>query len=124
MHRVFAAAICVLALVPSAQSQSPEPDTSVGDKMIAEYFRVETENLKYATINEIETLDDWKSKRDEFKAQLLEMLGLDPMPERTDLKATVTGKVEHDEFTVEKLHYQSRPGLYVTGNLYLSLIHI
>lgn len=119
MHRVFAAAICVLALVPSAQSQSPEPDTSVGDKMIAEYFRVETENLKHATINEIETLDDWKSKRDEFKAQLLEMLGLDPMPERTDLKATVTGKVEHDEFTVEKLHYQSRPGLYVTGNLYV-----
>jgi hypothetical protein len=47
------------------------------------------------------------------------MLGLWPLPPRTDLKATVTGKVEAPEFTVEKLHYQSLPGLYVTANLYL-----
>src|SRR5688572_16902046 len=47
------------------------------------------------------------------------MLGLDPLPERTDLKPVITGKVEHEEFTVEKLHFQSRPGLYVTGNLYI-----
>ena len=47
------------------------------------------------------------------------MLGLDPLPEKTDLKPVITGRVEHDEFVVEKLHFQSRPGLYVTGNLYL-----
>ncbi len=47
------------------------------------------------------------------------MLGLDPLPEKTDLKPVVTGSVEHDDFIVEKLHFQSRPGLYVTGNLYL-----
>ena len=35
------------------------------------------------------------------------------------LKPVVTGKVEHEEFTVEKLHFQSRPRLYVTGNLYV-----
>ena len=33
--------------------------------------------------------------------------------------STVTGTVEHEGFTVEKLHYQSMPGLYVTGNLAL-----
>jgi hypothetical protein len=47
------------------------------------------------------------------------MLGLDPLPEKTDLKPVITGLLEHDEFVVEKLHFQSRPGLYVTGNLYL-----
>ncbi|MCH7726715.1 MAG: acetylxylan esterase [Planctomycetes bacterium] len=47
------------------------------------------------------------------------MLGLDPLPKRTDLKATITGRAEHDEFIVENLHFQSRPGLYVTANLYL-----
>jgi dienelactone hydrolase len=50
---------------------------------------------------------------------LLEMLGLDPLPEKTPLKATTTGSVEHEQFTVENLHFQSRPGLYVTANLYL-----
>jgi ATPase subunit of ABC transporter with duplicated ATPase domains len=30
----------------------------------------------------------------------------------------VTGTLERGDFTVEKLHYQSRPGLYVTANLY------
>ncbi len=46
------------------------------------------------------------------------MLGLDPMPSRTDLKATKTGEFEHEGIIVENLHYQCMPGLYVTANLY------
>src|SRR5205085_3491907 len=38
--------------------------------------------------------------------------------ERTDLKATVTGTTDGGGFVVEKLHFQSRPGLYVTANFY------
>jgi dienelactone hydrolase len=47
------------------------------------------------------------------------MLGLWPEPPRTDLKAAITGKVDSAEFTVENLYFQSRPGLYVTANLYI-----
>jgi dienelactone hydrolase len=47
------------------------------------------------------------------------MLGLDPMPEKTDLKTTKTGELKHEGVIVEKLHFQSMPGLYVTANLYL-----
>jgi cephalosporin-C deacetylase-like acetyl esterase len=47
------------------------------------------------------------------------MLGLWPLPDKTPLKATVTGKLERAQFVVENVHFQSRPGLYVTGNLYL-----
>jgi ribosomal protein S16 len=50
---------------------------------------------------------------------LFDMLGLSPRPEKTDLAAVVTGKVEREMFSVEKVHFQSRPALYVTGNLYL-----
>ena len=46
------------------------------------------------------------------------MLGLDPLPEKTPLKATVTGTLDRGDVTIEKLHFQSKPGLYVTGNLY------
>jgi dienelactone hydrolase len=46
------------------------------------------------------------------------MFGLDPLPARGDLKAAVTGTIERDGIVVEKLHFQSSPGLYVTANLY------
>ena len=98
---------------------APKLDTSRGDKMIAEYFRLETEKLERNCLAEIQSLEDWNAKRGEYRRQLLEMLGLDPLPEKTDLKPVVTGKVEQEKFVVEKVHFQSRPGLYVTGNLYL-----
>ena len=92
---------------------------SPADQMLAEYFRAETAKLRDRCLSDIKTLDDWKAKRKEYRRQLFEMLGLNPLPEKTDLKPVITGKIEHDEFIVEKIHYQSRPGLYVTANLYI-----
>ncbi len=42
-----------------------------------------------------------------------------PEPERTDLKARVTGRVDRDVYTIEKVIFESRPGFPVTANLYL-----
>lgn len=111
--------LLVAAAIHAQGDAPPARDTSRGDAMIAEYFRLETEQLRRAGLADIQSLEDWQSRRDTFKAQLLEMLGLDPLPEKTPLRATVTGRVTQDEFVVEKIHFQSRPGLYVTGNLYL-----
>jgi dienelactone hydrolase len=111
------AAVCSL---PVAAGQEPATiNTERGDRLLAEYFRAETARLADACLADIHTLEDWTSRKDEYRRQLLEMLGLDPLPEKTDLKATVTGTVDHELFTVEKVHFQSRPGLYVTGNLYV-----
>jgi dienelactone hydrolase len=107
-----------LAQEPAKPADTAKVDTSRGDAMLASYFALETEKLRRNCLAEIETLDDWNAKRGEYRRQLLEMLGLDPLPERTDLKAEVTGRVEQDDFLVENVHFQSRPGLYVTGNLY------
>lgn len=93
--------------------------TSRSDQMLAEYFRTQTAQLSEQCLAEVKTLEDWETKRQVYRKQLFEMLGLEPLPEKTDLKPVITGKVEHEQFTVEKIHYQSRPGLYVTGNLYV-----
>ncbi len=93
--------------------------TSRSDQMLSEYFRAQTALLREQCLAEVKTLEDWEKEREVYRKQLFEMLGLEPFPEKTDLKPVITGKVEHEQFTVEKLHYQSRPGLYVTGNLYI-----
>ena len=72
-----------------------------------------------AAAAEVRTLEDWTAQRAERQRQLADMLGLSPMPPRTDLKPVVTGRLEQPDFSVEKLHFQSMPGLYVTANLYL-----
>ncbi len=112
------AGLACLLLSP-ALAAPPKIDTSRGDRMIADYFAAETAKIADDCLADIHSLEDWQKKREEYRRQLLEMLGLDPLPEKTPLHATVTGKVEEDKFVVENLHFQSRPGLYVTGNLYL-----
>jgi dienelactone hydrolase len=103
----------------SAAAAEPNPlDTSRGDAMIADYFREETAQLTADCLAEVQTREDWETQKPKYRRQLFEMLGLDPLPERTPLNETITGTVEHEEFFVEKLHFQSSPGLYVTGNLY------
>jgi len=93
--------------------------TSAADRMLAEYFRTETARLRDRCLAGRHTLDEWKTKREVYRKQLFEMLSLEPLPEKTELSPVITGKFEHDEFTVEKIHYQSRPGLYVTANFYI-----
>jgi dienelactone hydrolase len=90
-----------------------------GDLLLSNYFQAETAKLSSRCLTEVKTLDDWRTHRESYRQQAAEMLGLWPMPDHTDLKPVVTGKIEREDFSVEKLHFQSRPGLYVTANLYL-----
>jgi cephalosporin-C deacetylase-like acetyl esterase len=70
-------------------------------------------------LSDIRTLDDWKQPRPELRRQLREMLGLDPLPARTPLKAQITGQLERDAYRIEKVVFQSLPGFYVTGDFYV-----
>ena len=55
--------------------------------------------------------------RQEVRQKLRACFGA--LPERTPLNARITGKVERDAYTIEKLIYESRPNYPVTANLYL-----
>lgn len=62
---------------------------------------------------------DWRRQRPERRRQLSYMLGLDPLPQRTPLHSEVTGTLDRTGYRIEKVVFQSRPGLYVTGNFYV-----
>jgi dienelactone hydrolase len=113
MNRSFALLLALL-LAPNCFAA----ETSA-DAQLKQYFRTETATLSERCLADIHTLNDWTSQRAEFRRQYQEMLGLLPFPERTDLKPVITGKLEHEEFTVEKLQFQALPGLYVTAALFL-----
>jgi dienelactone hydrolase len=42
-----------------------------------------------------------------------------PWPEKTPLNPRITGVVERDQYRIEKVIFESRPGFLVTGNLYV-----
>ncbi|MBA3316424.1 MAG: hypothetical protein H0T47_24465 [Planctomycetaceae bacterium] len=103
-----------LVLATNASAAEPTP----GDAMLVDYFKSETAKLRDACLADINSLADWEAKRPELRRQLAEMLGLDPMPERTPLNAEVTDTTEVDDIMIERLHFESKPGLYVTANFY------
>ena len=111
----FGLLIGILGVLPLCAAVFNTP----GDKMFARYFQSETDRLAADSLADVETLEDWNARKDGYRREMHEMLGLDPTPKRTPLKATITGKVEHEDFEVWKLHYQSIPRLYVTANLYV-----
>jgi len=67
---------------------------------------------------ELPPLDAWKRQLPRRRRRWREMLGLDPLPPRTDLKVTVTGVLDRGHYLVEKLHFQPIPGCRIACNLY------
>jgi dienelactone hydrolase len=61
---------------------------------------------------------EWTQRAERVRRQILVSQGLWPMPARTPLNAVIHGKVDHGEYTVEKVFFESAPGFFVTGNLY------
>ena len=118
------AAVCAPPACPGAPLQSAgasleaAPARVFGDVMFEKYLAHEVAGLRDRFLVGAATLAEWKAKRAQLKTEFLDMIGLWPLPDKTPLNATVTGSIEREDFVVEKLHYQSRPGLYVTANLW------
>jgi dienelactone hydrolase len=120
IRSLFVAFWCCSFLVSLARGEYrdvPGP-ISPGDTLLGEYFERETKRIEDAAFSGIKTGEHWEEARAGYLDQLRSMLGLSPMPEKTPLLPEITGRHERDDVVVENLVFQSRPGLYVTGNLY------
>jgi dienelactone hydrolase len=113
-------ALLILIVHQPAHPQAMgEPDRGQpGDRMIQAYLQRQTEQIHTRFQDDIESLEKWKRLRPKYREEYFEMLGLRPLPAKTPLEPVVTGTYQGNGFVVDMIHYQSRPGLYVTGNLY------
>jgi dienelactone hydrolase len=60
----------------------------------------------------------WLARAAFLRKQILSGAGLLPMPEKTPIHAELFGKLEHEDYTVEKVLLETYPGFYLGGNLY------
>ena len=119
--RLFWGACLLSVILPlSAPAQTyGEPDRGEpGDAMVQAWLASEAKRLDGRFLEGVSDREGWEAVRSRYLEEYLYMLGLSPLPEKTPLEATATGRLERDDFIVEKLHFQSRPRLYVTANLY------
>ena len=117
MNRLLLFLAAAMTVVSLAGAELPV--SSPSDAALVNYFRQETAQLSELCLADIHSRADWEVKRGEFRRELQEMLGLWPLPERTDLQPVVTGKLEADGFTMKKISFQASPGLYCTANLFV-----
>ena len=60
----------------------------------------------------------WKQRAAYLREHVLASAGLLPLPEKTPLRPEVFGEVDHADYRVSKVYFESLPGFLVTGNLY------
>ena len=101
----------------STDKQKKEQSNNIHAYLIREAKRI-TDN----SLNDMRSLSDWNKIRSQRYNEYIEMLGLKDLPvngKRSDLNVKITGTIQKDGYRIEKLYYESLPGIYVPANLYI-----
>jgi len=62
---------------------------------------------------------EWQRRAAYLREHILAASGLLPPPEKTPLRAEAFDEQKHEDYSVFKVLFQSLPGFFVTGNLYV-----
>ena len=67
------------------------------------------------------TKAEWTEKAAALRQQIRVANGLVPTHESTPLNADIFGRIEREDYSVEKVYFEPLPGFFTTGNLYRPL---
>ncbi len=116
--------VAALAQAPPAEAFRVLPPQFVSGPVVTNYLRYQTEMAWRQDEQRRKTWEGIRSERDllsiqgKMRENLLAMLGGLPAT-KTPLNARVTGEVKMDGFHIEKLIFESLPGIYVTALVYV-----
>ncbi|MGE0609339.1 MAG: alpha/beta hydrolase family protein, partial [Pirellulales bacterium] len=124
---VSAAGLAGWRLLGNALSRAAEGDSAAAleplnrfPRMVQEFLVAQVRRIEQAA-NEardaLQTTADAQTYVRGVQDRIRQCFG--PEPERTPLNPRVTGVVDREEYTIEKVIFESRPGLLVTANLYI-----
>ena len=109
--------------VPSADSFSVLPQGSAPGPTITPYLKYQTElawrqdDKRRKRWASLKTEKDLLQLQQEMRDRLLDMIGGLP-PKKTPLNSQITGRIQMRGFHIEKLIFESLPGVYVTALVY------
>ena len=116
MRTYLSVLLCgVCAVVASAEFPRVFPDgVRPGDQRSSELRNLNS----YFPFKSVANPSEWPERQAEIKRRTLLSQGLWPMPSKPELNAVIHGRVERDEYVVDRVFFESIPGHFVTGSLY------
>jgi dienelactone hydrolase len=111
--------VLILVAVTTSPLLAETPRVFSAGKLPADSRLDELRTLNsYFPFTSSKTKQQWQQRQAKIKRRILMSQGIWPEPTKTRLNAVVHGRVDHDDYTVERVYFQSMPGHYVTGSLY------
>ncbi len=119
MRRLLGLVLVSLLLAPVARA-ADDPDILVLGGKVPEDGRLgKPRDLNgYFPMTVPQSKEEWEARRQHIREQVLVATGLWPLPPKTSLNPVIHGKIDRDDYTIEKVFFASYPGHYVSGNLY------
>jgi len=116
---LFVIAAVLLCVTAPAVVEAAGPNILDGEQVPADWRLGSLKDLNgYFPFSPAKTTGDWERRAQRLRRQMLVSFGLWPMPTKTPLNPVIHGRVDRDDYTVERVFFESYPGFYVTGNLY------
>lgn len=73
--------------------------------------------IRDSLLSTLKSARDWDRQSLTIRDSMISWTG--SFPDRTPLNARITGRIEREDYIIEKILFESRPNYYVSGNLYL-----
>ncbi len=107
-------AVLLIDLAAHAQQAEPRDELLRSDARLTLQRDTDT-NFSMTPFADRAAWEDYAAK---LRLRILVACGLWPEPARTPLNARVFDTIEHEDYSVSKVHFEAFPGFLVTGNLY------
>jgi hypothetical protein len=115
---VLSITILFVSSLTTASPANPDMDKDKsGSKVDPRLKACRTLNDKME-LRSFKTKAEWEEYRAWLKTHILVSTGLYPLPPKTPVNAKVFDTIKHEDYAVSKVHFESRPGFFVCGNLY------
>src|SRR5689334_6225167 len=108
MRRLLGLVLVSFVLAPAARAADDADILVLGGKAPEDSRLGKPRDLNgYFPMTVPQSKEDWEARRQRIREQVLVATGLWPLPPKTPLNAVIHGKIDRDDYTVEKVFFAS-----------------